>query len=564
MRLVEEASNEKLLGGFYTPGNIANFILKWSANGTENFDILEPSAGDGVFLRLIKENGIEYRSVTAVEIDKVAAKKITAIHLPRSTVKVGDFHKYCNTTKDRFDLAVGNPPFIRYQYFDKQQRTEAEKIFKRAGLKYSKLTNPWVSFIVGSSLLLRESGKIGFVVPAEILQVTYANELRNFLARFYNKIVIVSFKKLIFPTVQQEVVLLFCEKTGNGFHLIEHVELEDAEGLADLDMTRLKSPHKKIEFESNKWTFYFLDQTEIDFIERILAGKKIPTLGHHAKVEVGMTTGSNQYFTVPLSIVEKYNLREYAKPMVGRSVQIRGAIVTGDDWKENIDAGARAFFLKLPTMEELNNKQALEYIRLGIKEHIHDKFYKTRIRDEWQIVPSAWVSPALFQRRNNIYPKFVVNKARAYTTDTLHRVTVNKDINLEAFVASYYNSLSLAFAEICGRSHGGGALELMPNEVERILVPYREENSRILKKIDHMFRDGKTIEEILEYTDPIILKQGYGFSNTEIKLSNNIWKRLLNRRINRGKAKLSPKRMVLSRPREGHRLKYASRLAQGR
>ena len=45
-----------------------------------------------------------------------------------------------------------------------------------------------VSFVIGSSLLLKEEGKIGFVLPAEILQLSYARPLREFLAHFYNKI----------------------------------------------------------------------------------------------------------------------------------------------------------------------------------------------------------------------------------------------------------------------------------------------------------------------------------------------------------------------------------------
>jgi adenine-specific DNA-methyltransferase len=537
LRLIEEASEEKLLGNIYTPEPVADFILAWVMNGNQGLDILEPSAGEGVFLRRVREKGYSYRSMTAVEFIEGEARKIEKLRLPRTRVKAEDFLAYCNSTKDRYDVAVGNPPFIRYQYFAGEQRAEAEKVFQRAGLKYSKLTNPWVSFIVGASLLLKETGKIGFVVPAEILQVGYAAQLRNFLARFYNKIAIVSFRRLIFPPVQQEVVLLLCEKGGNGSHLIEHVELDDAASLAKVDVTSLKSPKKKIDFKSNKWTFYFLNQQEIDYIERLLDDKRIPTFGDHAKAEVGMTTGSNQYFTVPLSTVEEYSLRQYAKPMVGRSVQIRGAIVTKADWKANIDAGARAFFLKLPTMKELKgNNQAMEYIRLGMKERVNNKFYKTRIRDEWQIVPSAWISPALFQRRNNIYPKFVINSAEAYTTDTMHRVTVDLNIDLDAFVASYYNSLSLASAEICGRSHGGGALELMPNEVERVLVPYDEDNKHLLREIDGMLRSGKTIDEILAYTDPIILNGQYGFTNDEVKLSNKIWKKLQSRRLTRGKS----------------------------
>src|SRR3989304_99966 len=89
-------------------------------------------------------------------------------------------------------LVIGNPPYIRYQFFNRLQQAEASDIFIKAGLTYSKLTNAWVSFVVGSSLLLKKKGgKIGFVLPAEVLQVSFAKQLRNFIAHFYNKINII-------------------------------------------------------------------------------------------------------------------------------------------------------------------------------------------------------------------------------------------------------------------------------------------------------------------------------------------------------------------------------------
>lgn len=533
MRLIQNASQEKLRGGFYTPKPIADFILKWAINGDAKYDILEPSCGDGIFLKQIKENKFEYNSITAVELNKDEAQKARNIRMSNTTVLNQDFHAYCNSTKNKFDLVIGNPPYIRYQYFDREQQIEAEKIFVKAGLKYSKLTNPWVSFVVGSSLLLKETGKIGFVLPAAILQVSYAKQLRNFLAHFYNKINIISFKKLVFSNIQQEVVLLLCDKSKNGSHLIEHLELENADELKTIDVLKLRSPKKQIAFKSNKWTFYFLEQCEIDFIENLLHQKTILPLGHYAKVEVGMTTGYNKFFTVPLYIVKQYRLQKFAKRMVGRSVQVFSLIFNENDWKLNSKLGVRAYFLKFPPVRELrNNKKALEYIRQGEEKEIH-KGYKCSIRDEWQIVPSAWVSEALFVRRNHIYPKLIINQAKAYTTDTMHRVTSNVNANLKAFTASYYNSLSFASAEICGRSHGGGALELMPNEVENILMPYNDENAEILDQIDEMMREKKSIDEILAFTDTIVLKQRFGFSDAEIKLVNNIWKKLANRRLNR-------------------------------
>ena len=535
MQLIKEASKEKLRGGFYTPEPIASFILKWAFNGNKRLDILEPSCGDGVFLQEIQKGDYEYNSFTAIEFDEVEAEKSRELCLEKANIINADFHDFCINTKQKFDLVIGNPPYIRYQYFDKEQQEFASQIFDKAKLKYSKLTNAWVSFVVGSSLLLKEEGKIGFVLPAEILQVSYAQPLREFLAQFYNKINIVSFEKLVFPDIQQEVVLLLCEKNSSKTHLIEHLELKDAEELKNLDVSKLKSPKKKIDFKSNKWTFYFLEQNEIDFLEKLQNENIIPRLSEYAKIEVGITTGSNPFFTVPLSIVKLYNLEKYAKPLVGRSVQVPSAIFTKKDWINNRNSEARTHFLSFPKMSKLNGSiGARDYISLGEENKIHEG-YKCSIRDEWQIVPSQRISDALFIRRNNKYPKLIINEAEAFTTDTMHRVTVKEKADIKALTASYYNSLSFAFAEICGRSHGGGVLELMPNEVEKILLPYNEKNAELLPIIDKMIREKKDISELLKITNEKILKENYGLTNEEIDLADSIWKKLSNRRLNRGK-----------------------------
>lgn len=78
---------------------------------------------------------------------------------------------------------------------------------------------------------------------------------------------------------------------------------------------------------------------------------------------------------------------------------------------------------------------------------------------------------AFFLRRNNLYPKFVLNCCDAVSTDTMHRIKFNNDIEPERIVLSYYNSISFAFTEICGRSYGGGVLEILPGEVGNVLVP---------------------------------------------------------------------------------------------
>ena len=531
MQLIENATDQKLRGAYYTPPVIAKFILQWGINGNNDLNILEPSCGDGVFLECISNNKILYNSVTAVEYEVGEAEKARAIPLHDSEVINEDFHRFCLNTDKRFNLAVGNPPFIRYQYYDAEQQKLADEIFKRSKLKRTKLTNAWVTFVVGCSQLLTETGKMGFVIPSELLMVKYAQQLRQYLAKSFNKINIISFENLVFEEIQQEVVLLLCEKNGTDEHLIEHIEVNDADSLLTLDPRRLKFPNKKIDFHTDKWTYYFLEKEELDLLEKVK--HNMPSISTYANIEVGITTGANDYFTVPKSIVTLYNLEEYAKPMVGRSVQVNSLCFTKKDWLANVELGAKAHLLVFPSgVKENGNDGVKAYINNGEKEGIN-KGYKTGIRDEWYIIPSIKLSDALFLRRNNQYPKFVLNEAKAYTTDTMHRVFIKEGVNKKAFVASYYNSLSFTFAEILGRNFGGGCLELMPSEVGGIYMPYRVENETLFAEIDRMLRHKRTADEILDYTDRVILHEGMGLSMEEVQTARSIWHKIMGRRLSR-------------------------------
>ena len=531
MQLIENATSQKLRGAYYTPPVIARFILQWGINGSSDLNILEPSCGDGVFLECIANDKMLYNSVTAVEYEEEEAMKARAITLHDSEVVNADFHRFCLDTDKRFNLVVGNPPFIRYQYYNPEQQKLADEIFKRSKLKRTKLTNAWVTFVVGCSQLLTETGKMGFVIPSELLMVKYAQQLRQYLAKNFNKINIISFENLVFEEIQQEVVLLLCEKNGTDEHLIEHIEVKDADGLLSLDPHRLKFPTKKIDFHTDKWTYYFLEKEELDLLEKVKCN--MPSIATYANVEVGITTGANDYFTIPKSIVDLYNLEEYARPMVGRSVQVNSLCFTNKDWQTNVDSEAKAHLLVFPSGVKKNGNDGVRaYIENGEKEGVN-KGYKTGIRDEWYIIPSIKLSDALFLRRNNQYPKFVLNEAKAYTTDTMHRVFIKEGVNKKAFVASYYNSLSFTFAEILGRNFGGGCLELMPSEVGGIYMPYRAENEALFAGIDKMLRQKKTADEILDYTDKIILHEGMGLSIEEVQTARSIWHKIMGRRLSR-------------------------------
>ena len=75
----------------------------------------------------------------------------------------------------------------------------------------------------------------------------------------------------------------------------------------------------------------------------------------------------------------------------------------------------------------------------------------------------------------------------------------------------------------------------MPNEAEKVLLPYYADNALLLPEIDKLIRDKTNIEEVLKITNQIILKEHFGLTQKEIKLAHSIWKKLSSRRLNRGK-----------------------------
>lgn len=74
MNIKENQTKQKLMGAYYTPNEIVDFMLRWTIESDKPQSVLEPSAGDGQFLRRLKEVNKETK-ITAIEIDEEESKK---------------------------------------------------------------------------------------------------------------------------------------------------------------------------------------------------------------------------------------------------------------------------------------------------------------------------------------------------------------------------------------------------------------------------------------------------------------------------------------------------------
>ena len=546
MKLQKTMTDQKLRGGYYTPKIIRDFLVNWAVDSTTK-SILEPSCGDGGFFETVFEG--EYKKikeVVGIELNPEEAKKaekIVSKFGKNSTIVNDDFFKYYVTTleKKKFDVILGNPPFIRYQYFDEEQQNAAQQAMLSAGIKIDKLSNIWAPFLIASVTCLNEGGRLAMVIPGEIMHVNYSSKIRLFLSELQAKITLITFNQLVFPDVQQEVILLLIDKQKKSEKIenftnskMNIIQLKDVESLNFFDLNSIPvNQYKNVKPTEEKWTKFFLTKEQLKELDIIEKNSLVSKLGDLATVDVGIVTGANEYFVVNEDILKKYELEKISLPLVGRSLHINGLIFEKKDWNENKKKQIASHLLNFPDNKYENYSELMKkYIEMGEKNNIHEG-YKTGIRKRWYQVPSIWKPDAFLMRRSHKFPKLVLNNADSFTTDTMHRVKIKEDVDLQSLIFCFYNSITMASCEIIGRSHGGGVLEILPNDAETILIPYKKIAAKHLQKIDSMFRKNREIDPILDYVDDILLKDHLNLSSKSILEFRTIQKTLTKRRLNR-------------------------------
>jgi adenine-specific DNA methylase len=539
MNFIENESATKLRGGYYTDLDIALFLTEWVLE-ISPARILEPSCGDGVFIESIRKSGKPFpKSIKAFEIDSVEAKKAlsraTLLNNVTTDILEKDFIEWAYLKLPRplnFDAVVGNPPFIRYQYLDDGHQVLMQKAFEYFKLPFTKHTNAWVAFVILSLAHLRAGGRLAMVVPSELLHVLHAQSLRDYLAEHCSKILIIDPEELWFTNALQGVVLLLAEKKeegaskGQGIAITKVREREFLKGKPSAYFN--SACYSNGEVVKGKWMSALLTQKERDLLKEVYKHPSVHKFEEIADVDVGIVTGANKFFLVSDEVIEEFGLSPWAHPMFGRSEHARGVVYDRKTHKENKKAGLPANFLWFDSTEiTALPKKVQEYIRKGEEEGLHLR-YKCRIRSPWYKVPSVYTSPVGMLKRCHGYPRLILNKAEAFTTDTAYRITV-KGVVSEHLVFSFVNSLTALSAELEGRHYGGGVLELVPSEIERVLVPIAQPAPDSLERLDYEIRHGASADDVLLRQDSYVLKE-IGLDKDERRTLNTAWARLRDRR----------------------------------
>ena len=539
MNFIANETSRKLRGGYYTDPDIVAFLLQWVLE-TQPAAILEPSCGDGAFLRGLARLPNNAPQVQAFELDPLeaaAAREVARSAGVQAQVVAGDFLQWLLAhagAEPAFDAVVGNPPFIRYQYLDGALQDRAQRLITTLGLPFTKHTNAWVPFVVGSLAQLRPGGRLAMVVPAELLHVLHAQSVRRYLLRECARIVVLDPEELWFAGALQGTVLLLAEKAkvSQPRRGLAQVAVSRIRGRADLaepaSLHIARASFVPGEQLPGKWMLALLTVHERELLATLARHQDVHAFSEVASVAVGIVTGANKFFLVPDSTVAEFDLQAFAHPMFGRSEHVPGVLYDDATHRENQRLGLPSNFLWFnPSETTPLSPRVQAYVQAGEAQDLH-KRYKCRSRDPWYRVPSVFSAPVGMLKRSHDFPRLVLNRAAALTTDTAYRI-VPKAVPAPQLVLGFVNSLTALTAELEGRHYGGGVLELVPSEIRRLLVPVVPSDEAALQRLDHALRAHWAPAAVFELQDAAVLG-ALGLPEADRCTVRNAWYKLRNRR----------------------------------
>lgn len=348
--LTKVYSQEKLLGQIYTPAFIVNKILDdigFKSKKVLKKSILDPACGDGRFLeevvnRIIKLSSKEdlednLKQVHGWDIDE-GAINLCIENLDKIIEKYGlkikwniqkidwnikaddSLKKLQNKDVVNFDYIVGNPPYIRIQHLENDQRMHIQKNYHFC---QSGSTDIYIAFFELCYYLLSKDGVCGLITPNSYFFTETAKLMRQHFADLQSIVQITNYgdKQVFDNATTYSAITIFNRKINEKF------KYEFADSL----QTFKKRDIKNQEIQNRKiWQLTLNpDKTAtkgIDWVE----------LKDVCSIHVGISTLADKVFIMPIVHRSKNisTLKSRLKGEVKIETALLKPIIKGSTFKE--------------------------------------------------------------------------------------------------------------------------------------------------------------------------------------------------------------------------------------
>lgn len=454
--------SQKRSGAYFTPNDVSAALVSWACHKPTD-RLIDPSCGDGQFLAL-------HRNSVGVEQNPISAHRAIE-RAPGALVHEGEFFTWANETRERFECAAGNPPFIRYQAFKGEMRHRALDLCRDRGVRFSGLTSSWAPFIVATTGLLKRGGRMAFVVPAEIGHAPYAAPLLDYLVASFSTVQIVAIRRKLFPTLSEDCWLLYVEGFGGKADEIDLTVVDEfAPGRTP--------PKPTIKVNLEEWRTiwnrrlrpYLMPASVRGLYAAALADPHTHRLADFASVGIGYVSGDNDFFHLRPSTAKRLRIpSEFLQPSLrnGRAMPDKSITkATVNDWKRNDDP---VLLLRLTRDQEL--PIAVSNYLNSSAGRVARQAYKCRNRAPWYAVPDVQIPDFVMSYMSGRTVNLVRNAAGVSCTNSVHSIRVRDQALASKLLPAWSSPFVRLSCEIEGHALGGGMLKLEPREAGRIVFP---------------------------------------------------------------------------------------------
>lgn len=460
------ASNSpKARGAYYSPRRVAAALVRWAVRRPDD-RLLDPACGDGRFLaRHSRSVGVDCND------SAVAAARAAA---PGSVIHAADFFEWAASTRERFDCAAGNPPFIRYQRFRGAVRARARRLSAAQGAHFSGLASSWAPYLVVTASLLRRGGRMAFLVPAEIGHAPYAAPLLSWLAGRFDSVRVVAVRNKIFPNLSEDVWVLYAEGFGGAADALDLAAAETFEP-PDAERPGIRvSPGVRVSLDEWKeWNCrlrpLLLPPRISAEYRRLLARPGTARLGDLASVGIGYVSGDNEFFHLSPSRASSLDIPEAdLAPTVRRTRDLQDGAVTSETIERWRLEDRPNFLLRL---------RARRPLAAGVRRYLESEEgrrarsrYKCRVREPWYSVPNVTAPDFFLAYLSSGLPVLARNGTDCACANAVHAVHLRNGRQPADLLRQWNSPLTALSCEIEGHALGGGALKLEPREARRVAV----------------------------------------------------------------------------------------------
>ncbi len=439
----------------YTPLKLAEAMVA-AVDVTGDSEWLEPSAGAGVFIEVIRENGVPRTKITAIDLARKAHHADSLAIMFRGI----DYLAWTTAEDRKFDRIVGNPPYVPFDELPIKARSIARKIGVGAENRLLPGTaNLWAAFVAAAVRQLRAGGSLAFVLPAAWDYADYASGLRAWLPTLFREFHVFRCVRPLFAEVEEGSVVIL----GRGFGIQgQGVHRHECENVDDL-IARLRASSAP----------QVAPTVERSRIEAIAEGV---CLGDIAEIRIGGVTGDNPYFLLNEEDRLAHDLPTAAlQPVVSRASHICSDAITGEQWKDLRDSNERIWLFRPPD-SLLTTRSVARYLRLSAEEGgCNRAAQKVSIRTPWHRTPLPQPPHGFISGMAGKAPRLCFNRVRNLTaTNTLYVVRFSPKLprgdRLRVAEALQAPEVVRQIASLV-RRYPGGLLKLEPGDFRALRLP---------------------------------------------------------------------------------------------